>query len=227
MISRVHLAIHLLAATFLTPVAMATSGDQSRINLALRYVVFEGPSGTPVLDRAQAARNLELINRVWGQCGVGFEIEDYEIVNPNQVGLPFHTREYSDLEDIRNRFRARDEMLVVVTGSWNRKGALGGSPANAWTAMPGAAPYGAVVEQAYGGYANIIAHELGHYLNLDHHKDRRDIMSAVIYEDSRSLTPEQCSIARTAAHDFWSSMQRPYEGHRLPSQLATLEQPAS
>lgn len=206
------------------------SQDATHICLAIRYVAFEGSAGTPVVDRQVAKRNLDYINKVWNQCNLGFEIQDFVTVDPSREGLPFHTGNYSDLEDIRNKFRANNELLVVVTGAWNRRGSLGSSPANAWTAMPGTAPYGAVLEQPVGGYANIIAHELGHYLNLDHYpSDKHDLMSPIIYESSQKLSQTQCETARAAALEYWQPMLRSPSapdviraGSTAPARLVTL-----
>jgi predicted Zn-dependent protease len=64
------------------------------------------------------------------------------------------------------------------------------------------------MESAVGTYANIIAHELGHYLNLDHWEDKANVMNAVIYEKSSKLLQEQCVTARAAISYYWKAMLR-------------------
>jgi hypothetical protein len=75
--------------------------------------------------------------------------------------------------------------------------------------MPGGGgPFGAILERPVASFANIIAHELGHYLNLYHVSDATDIMNPIIYSSSTKLTSSQCATARSAASFFWSKMYR-------------------
>ena len=72
------------------------------------------------------------------------------------------------MDSIRAAFADQSRLLLVTTGNWNRGGTFGESPANAWTAMPAAEPYGSVFEASVGTYSVIYSHEMGHYFNLDH-----------------------------------------------------------
>ena len=74
--------------------------------------------------------------------------------------------------------------------------------------MPGGSPYGVVIEKPMGNFPNIVAHALGHYLNLDQVNDRTDVMNPVIDSGSTRLTRTQCNTARSAANYFWTRMQR-------------------
>jgi hypothetical protein len=74
--------------------------------------------------------------------------------------------------------------------------------------MPGDAPYGVVLEKPVDTYSNIVAHELGHYLNLAHAGDTGDLMNPIIYDNSTVLSEYQCSAARDAATTYWQSMMR-------------------
>jgi hypothetical protein len=73
-----------------------------------------------------------------------------------------------------------------------------GTP-NAWTAMPGSSPSGTVIEGRVAAYPEMIAHELGHYLNLEHVKDATDLMNPIIYRTSTRLSPDQCENVRKTA----------------------------
>jgi hypothetical protein len=129
-------------------------------------------------------------------------------VNPSTQNLAYETANNEDLTSIRAAFTTETSLLVVLTGTWNRTGSLGGTAANAWTAMPGDGPYGAILEQPVADFPNIIAHELGHYMNLPHVSDTSDLMNPIIYPTSGSLTADQCETARSAATSYWSKMLR-------------------
>lgn len=185
------------------------SGGSQQICLALKYVAYIDPSTqAPVIDEAGAIENVRGINSLWSQCGVGFQIEQYLAVQPSDYGLNFATASFAELDQVRGAFGDNGEMVVVTTGTWDRSGTLGQSPANAWTTMPGTGPYGTVLEEPVSGFSNIIAHELGHYLNLLHVSDDQDLMNPIIYSDSSSLASDQCSTVRAAAAFFWPLMYR-------------------
>jgi hypothetical protein len=182
--------------------------DPKRICLGLKYVVYRDSSGEPVLSAQNAVNNVRAINGIWNQCSIAFQIDHFEAVKPADHDLRYQTANYPELDDIRNAFGDDSTLLIATTGTWDRTGSLGNTGANAWTAMPGGGPYGAVIERPVATFANIIAHELGHYLNLLHVGDTTDIMNAIIYTTSTKLSEKQCSTARAAAAFFWSKAFR-------------------
>lgn len=176
--------------------------------LALRYVVYRNSDGSPVESGEEVSRRLEDANRIWRECGIRFQVDRYEAVIPSEYGLRFRTAEYWEFEEIRRRFRTDDELLVVRTGEWDRSKSFRGSWVSAWTNLPGEPNLGAILERDAGGNANILAHELGHYLSLEHSADAGDLMHPILFPRSRELTREQCSAARWAIHVFWKRMLR-------------------
>ena len=58
---------------------------------------------------------------------------------------------------------------------------------------------GAVLEAEVADNSNIVAHELGHYLNLDHVSDQTNLMNPVIYGYSKGLSENQCEEMRQTA----------------------------
>ena len=176
------------------------------ICLALKSVVYTNSAGVPVVSDPDALANLTTINEIWSQCGIAFEYGEYVKVNPVDQGLGLNTSTLGELSTIRNQFENNSTLLVVTTGAWS--GSLGSGAANAWTNMPGSGTYGVVLEEPVGSFGNIIAHELGHYLNLDHMADTSDVMNAEIYQGSTRLTTSQCSAAKAAATSYWTAMQR-------------------
>lgn len=182
--------------------------DPNHICLALKYVVFKDGSGTPVVSQEQAQKVVADMNDTWKQCNLSFQIDKYMPVNPADHGIAFGIANYTDLTKIRNTFQDSSTLLVATTGKWNRSGSLGQTGANAWTSLPGGGPYGAILESTVGTNANLIAHELGHYLNLSHVSDTNALMNPVIYSYSESLYSSQCQTARSAALYFWAKMIR-------------------
>jgi hypothetical protein len=177
--------------------------------LALKYVVYLNPdTREPVVTQARALANVHAVNQVWQQCGVHFQIEQFATVNPTDYGLNYLTVSYAELDSVRAAFADNGEMLVVTTGTWDRSGTLGSTAANAWTAMPGAGPHGTVMERPVSSFANIIAHELGHYMNLHHVDDEADLMNPIIYSNSGGLNSDQCATVRSAIAFFWPQMYR-------------------
>ncbi len=182
--------------------------DPDQLCLALKYSVYKNRAGQPVVSMAEAIENVREIDRVWSQCKVEFEIESFDPVDPIRDELNFRPSDTGELDVIRRRLEDPDHLLLVTTGTWNRAGSLGGSGANAWTAMPGENLYGAILEKPVGRFGNIIAHELGHYLNLDHVNDAQSLMNPIIYDHSTYLSPFQCQSARWAIRNYWQKMVR-------------------
>ena len=185
------------------------SDDPHHICLGLKYVVYVDPiSANAFLNRKEAQAVVGELNSVWKQCNISFQIDKYLAVNPSKFGASYRTASYPDLTDIRHAFGEDKTILVVTTSKWNRDGTLGKSGANAWTSMPGGPPYGTIIERSVGHNANLVAHELGHYLNLLHVRDTNDLMNPVIYDYSQTIYGSQCKTARAAALYFWSPMLR-------------------
>lgn len=184
------------------------SSDPDQRCVALKYVADMGDDGEAVISRDQAIAVVRELNSIWRTCGVRFQIDEYVAAKARDRGLPHRARDMSDLDAIRSSHQDGRTLLVAVTETWDRGGSLGGSGANAWTNMPGGNVHGAVLERPVSAYANIVAHELGHYLGLDHVHDPNDLMNPVIHESSNRLHPGQCETARAAVDSFWPETKR-------------------
>lgn len=184
------------------------SSDPNHFCIGLRFVVYQSNTGVPVLSEQQSLDNIDGINSIWNACNIEFQMDQYLAVDSEAYRLQFNTRDISELDKIRSAFQSDSEFLIVTTGRWNRTGSLGKSTANAWTNMPGQGVYGVVMESSVGTFANIVAHELGHYLSLGHLNDPLDVMNPVIYDSSTALTTNQCLQAQAAVNDFWKKMSR-------------------
>jgi hypothetical protein len=182
--------------------------DPNHICLALKYVSYKDSKGNLTVSADEAVANLKVANKLYGQCNVGFQIDSYVAADPNASGLTFNTADTGELSDIRKNFIDDSTLLVVTTGKWDRTGSLGNTGANAWASMPGETPYGVVLEKSVATFGNIVAHEIGHYLDLPHESDESNLMNPVIYDGSTQLSKSQCDTVRKTSHDYWQKMIR-------------------
>jgi hypothetical protein len=180
------------------------SGD---LCLALKIVAYSDGTA-PVIDSRTAEDIVSRINGVWSSCGIGFRLEDFQAVEPKNVGLAEIPQNMSELPQIRGALQSSNQLLVVMTEGWGSAGNINDSGADAWTTLPGSPPYGAVIDEPVARNANIIAHELGHYLDLLHIQNRSNLLSPVVGASSRDLTASQCSRARATAQGLFASMLR-------------------
>jgi hypothetical protein len=179
------------------------SNDPNKLCLAMHFVTYTS-GGVPAASEAQLAQIVKKMNEMFSQCDIGFQIEHHETANPSDHGLAYGAASQNQLTQIRNDFtNSNDELLAVTTGPW-------GTAVNAWTAMPGGGPYGAIMESSIVGYNGgiIYAHEFGHYLGLDHYGNTANLMNPVIYGTSTQLTSSQCETARSTASSYWAAMLR-------------------
>lgn len=167
-----------------------------RIQLALKYVSYRSSDGVPVISEDAVRKVAGRINDIYRQCDVEFIVERYQAVDPAGLSLPYGLSSMSELPSTRQAFEDVARLVVINTGNWNH-GTLG--PANAWTTMPGSTPSGAVLEALVAESGEIVAHELGHYLNLDHVSDTSELMNPVIYSTSTRLTTGECAAVRESA----------------------------
>ncbi len=184
------------------------AGDSNHLCLGLKYVVYADSSGNQMISNDAIVNDIAAVDMIWSQCNLGFQIDQLVIADPQSYGLNFSPANDSELDQARSAFSANDLLLVITTGTWNRSGTLGNTGANAWTNMPGSYVMGVAMEQPVGAYPNIIAHELGHYLNLGHASDTSNVMNPIIYSNSTQLDSSQCASARAAASYWWVDMLR-------------------
>ena len=180
------------------------SSDPNKICLAMHFVSYQDSQGKPVADEYQAAHIIQAMNKIYSQCGIGFQIENYEAVDPAGYGLGFAPQSMGELDKIRKTFdQPLYELLSVTTGHWSLS-------ANAWTNMPSVGPFGAIVEASVVDYSDglIYAHEFGHYLGLYHVADRSNLMNSESYKTSTHLTESQCETLRSTATSNWGGMVR-------------------
>jgi hypothetical protein len=176
------------------------AGGGDRICIGVSYVTYV-VNGSPVVGADQVAANMERINRIWAQCGIAFQVERYEAVRPEEAGLPSGSAAGSQTEAVRRGLADDSTFLIAQTGYW-------GTTKNAWTQSPGFSTHGAVLESTVATSAEVIAHELGHYVNLDHVSDSSNLLSPLIYPDSDTLYSSQCATARESAQRDWPAMLR-------------------
>jgi hypothetical protein len=185
------------------PAEGCAGGASDRLCIGLKYVAYTDSAGNAAATQAQAAQLTREMNQVWSACGIAFQLEVFQAVNPSDAGLTYNTGGFGEQDDIRAAFGDDRRFLIVATGPWNR-----GGGAVAWTQAPGAGAYGVVADHSVATDTNVMAHELGHYLSLDHVSDDSNLLSPVVYASSSGLSQSQCAAARDSATGFWTHMLR-------------------
>lgn len=179
------------------------SGDSSHICIGLKLVSYvDNTTDTPTINSADALTLVQQINTVWSQCDIGFQLENYEAVDPTTVGLDYGAASESELTGIREQFADATRFLVVIAGPWT-------GTTIAWTEEGGyAAPFGTVVEDQYGHNPYTVGHELGHYQGLFHVSDDSNLMNPYIGLNTSELTSSQCQTAQQTDLADWQPMLR-------------------
>jgi hypothetical protein len=192
----------LFALTLLTaPVARS----QEELVLAVKFVPYVGGDGRPVLSESRARAMIEEVNRIYSRCDLRLRLELYHAVRPETAGLAFEARTMKDLNRIREPFDDPRFIVVITTGPWRHE-SMG--KAHAWTMMPGEAPAGTVIDGGVAGNAALLAHEIGHYLNLEHEKVSGNLMNPLIFGDATLLSAQQCQELRASAQSSRSAALR-------------------
>jgi hypothetical protein len=164
--------------------------------IGVKYVAYTDTTGTPVASQADALTDLQVMNSIWAQCHIAYQIDTYFAADPSQYSLNFSPSDLTELDNVREAFGDDYKLVMVTTGS------LGQSTANAWTAMPGSDNLGSVLESPVASFGNIYAHEIGHQLNLVHVADTTDVMDPTIYQDSTELSQSQCASAQAQVAQY-------------------------
>ena len=169
--------------------------------IGLKLVAYQDGLAPPVIQKMDAETLVAEINHVWEPCGIAFQLDQFQIVNPTELGLAYSPNWRADSTRIRSTFDDSLNFLVVAVGPWN-------SSTIAVTQMPGYGPFGTLVDQQYAKNPLTVAHELGHYMGLYHFRSSRNLMSPYIGSDTRELTADQCSVARATNLKYWLAMFR-------------------
>lgn len=180
------------------------SSDLNKLCLGIHFVSYKNSQGQAVAGLSEVETIVRTMNDLWKECAIGFQVEEYQSIDPSQYGLSFGEESQQEVDKIRQTFATiPNELLAVTTGPW-------GTAVNAWTAMPGEGPYGAVMEASVVTYGKgiIYAHEFGHYLGLDHVSDQEGLMNPTIYPTSLNLDSSECDLARKTAKNYWPAMFR-------------------
>src|SRR5262249_3291703 len=57
------------------------SDDPNQICLGIKYVVYKDGTNAPVIDQQAAATNIQTINRIWSKCNIGFQIDQFQVID--------------------------------------------------------------------------------------------------------------------------------------------------
>jgi hypothetical protein len=169
--------------------------------LALKIVSYETAEKSSVLSKLETETLIAELNRVWSPCKIGFQLEQYESVNPITLGLEYDTNWRSNASQVRSTFSDNQTLLIVATGKLT-------SSTIAVTQMPGYAPFGTLVEDGFADNPLTVGHELGHYMGLYHFRNTSNLMNPYIGTNTEKLTSSQCEIARSTNAKNWAQMLR-------------------
>ena len=169
--------------------------------LALKIVSYENPEAPTVLQKLEADLLVEQINAVWKPCKIGFQLEQYQSINPLTLGLEYNPEWRSQASQVRATFSDNQTLLIVATGKLT-------SSTIAVTQMPGVAPFGVLVEDSFAKNSLTVGHELGHYMGLYHFRNTTNLMNPYIGDSTKNLTSNQCGIARSTNQREWTQMMR-------------------
>jgi len=187
--------------TLPTGAPACTSTDPNHICIGLKLVSYT-QSGVDSITQAQALAMMAGVNQVWTQCNIGFQLEQYEAVDPTTQGLAYNTNWESDGDTVRRTFNDGTSFLVVAVGS------LSGSTIAVSEEAGGASVYGTLVEKLFATNPLTVGHELGHYQGLYHVSDSTNLMNPYIGANTEQLTSSQCDTARSTDYAEWQSMMR-------------------
>jgi hypothetical protein len=176
------------------------------ITMAVKVVGLQDSNGKTTLNQESATKLLSDVSNMYSQagCKIQFNLESFTAVNAKDKGLEYNTSTMGELDKYRAAFDDGKSMLIVDTGAWDDSL----HPANAWTAMPGETKMGAIFEASVANFYQIVGHELGHYLGLDHVDDSTNMMNPVIGDYSTKITADQCKTMQQTAQSALSASRR-------------------
>lgn len=198
------------AATIFTsammPAFAKADASNAPITMAVKVVGFQDGSGKATLNQDSANKLMSDVSKMYSQagCNIQFKLDSFAPVNPKDKGLEYNTSSMAELDKYRAAFDDGKTLLVVDTGAWDSSM----HPANAWTAMPGETKMGAIFEASVADFYQIVGHELGHYLGLDHVEDTNNMMNPVIGDNSVNITADQCNTMRQNAQGALAASRR-------------------
>jgi hypothetical protein len=177
------------------------SSDPDLQCIGLKVVSFQNQKGESVLQETETLKLIDGMNEVWKSCNIAFQLEKYESVQPESIGLPYSPDWRNDSTSIRAHFEEADRFLIVAVGPWT-------NATIAVAQMPGNGPFGVLVSEKYAKNAYTVGHELGHYQGLYHVRNKKNLMNSYIGPFTSALGSAQCAIARRTNLKHWQRMLR-------------------
>ncbi|MEW6055242.1 MAG: M12 family metallo-peptidase [Bdellovibrionota bacterium] len=199
------------------PSAEDVANGSDLLTIAVRYLSFRDSSGTAVASESKVRNMIDNdVAAVWRQCGISFKLERYEAVDASYANARYSPANYSELNQMRINTQSENDLVIIGTGTWNRAGDLGNSGSNCYSSFPGDRAEGIVCEKKSAGSSLIMAHEVGHWLNLRHTNSPTtdavndttsrnvayNLMDHIVRPSNDELTKGQCVRARTAIGEW-------------------------
>jgi hypothetical protein len=193
---------------------VAQSGEQ--LDIAVRYLSFTDSNGTAVVNQGEVQEAMDYASRIWAQCGIGFRLENFQEIQAESIGTRFNPANYSELDQMRINTQQDTDLIFIATGKWNRSGTLGSSGSNCFSSFPGDEAEGIVCEKSSAASPTMIAHEVGHWVDLRHTNSPstdgvddtnagnvgNNLMDHFVGPSNTEMTRGQCARARSAIAEW-------------------------
>ena len=198
------------------PSAQEVAGSDETLTIAVRYLAFTDSTGKAVAEQAAAQQMVEGMSRYWRQCNIQFALEEFKAIDAGSINARYNPSNYSELDEMRMATQNDSQLTLIGTGVWNRSGSLGNSGSNCYSSFPGDRAEGIVCEFKSAAKDFMMAHEVGHWLNLRHTNSpttdavddthsgnvANNLMDHVVAASHGDMTAGQCYRAREAIGSF-------------------------
>ncbi len=159
-----------------------------------------------------AEKTLKKVNRIWAPCRISFTAEKQWVVDPSEYGLwPLKTGTIPDLQAIITALWDPRFLEVLVLGKTLESDGMtfAGFAVSSVGDYTEKDPGGVVIRDVHVNDGMILAHELGHLLNLQH-TDRDDALMQPRHSSGNDteLNAAECETANARIHHRFKSAIR-------------------
>ena len=177
-------------ATFAVLSCVAQASDESKAVVNLRIAV----DPTSTWTKSIILEKVKTSNQIFSHCGLEFRVAAIDFNVPEQMGVGYESvplaRAYAPIETLPIAF-------FVKKSDYNMS--AGFSPGPSFLFISSYALTKSYIEKRAEDY-EILAHELGHLLGLNHISGQSNLMSGYVNDLSSKLTTKQCAEVMKSSH---------------------------